>query len=255
MNLVYAVLMFETLAIVEARMSSSRLPGKVMLPLGDGMPVIQLIVERLMQSSEVNGVCVATTTNSEDDLLCTFLNNHGFNVFRGSEDDVLERVLHTAKAFGAKTIVEVTGDCPFIDPEEVDYMIELLKVNDLDYIANNFFTSYADGFDIQVYYLNTLEKMSKMSLSKLEREHVTMKIRQERNLFKTFNLVAPKKFRRPNYSVTLDTEEDYKVIKIIYEQMKGKYGDNFGIAEVTDFLDKNPHVYEINNKVLRKGFT
>ena len=183
------------------------------------------------------------------------LSSNGIKYFRGSSTNVLERVIKAAEFFGVEIIVEITGDCPFVDPNLVDYMIELLQVNDFEYVSNNFSTSFADGFDVQVYYLETLKRMSKMELSNLDREHVTMKIRQNPSLFKTLNLIAPSRFRRPTYSVTLDTKEDYEVIKKVHEKLFRKHGDTYGLVEITDFLDLHPDIRLLNEEVLRKGYS
>ena len=235
-------------------MASTRLPGKVMLPLGN-KNVIQVIIERLKKSSLISEICVATTTNDEDNVLVDFLKSIGTSVFRGSEENVLERVLQAAQSHSAQIIVEITGDCPFVDPNEIDRMIEQLMLNDLEYVANNFQTTYADGFDIQVYYTYILEELSKLALTQVEKEHVTMRIRQNPQLYKTRNLTAPPRLHRPQYSVTLDTNEDYEVIKKVYENMEIKHGSNYGIFEITQFLDENPEVTALNDFIARKGYS
>ena len=246
--------MKRTIAIVEARMASSRLPGKVLLPLGQET-VLDLIIERLLRSKAINEICIATTTNYEDQVLFEKFSEKGITVFRGSDWNVLDRVLKAAQDCEADVIVEITGDCPFVDPQLIDYMLELLQNNDLEYIANNFTTSFADGFDVQVYYFDALDRMANMALSELEKEHVTMKIRQNPNLFRTLNLVAPSQLKRPNYSVTLDTPEDYEVIQHVYQEMQKNFGPNYGVFEITKFLDSHPEIASINSKVLRKGYT
>lgn len=247
-------LMISTLAVVEARMASSRLPGKFMLPLGDGL-ISDLIVSRLKNSQKIEEVCIATTLNDEDDAIVDHFIGTDVQVYRGSERDVLDRVLKAAQKYEASVIVEITGDCPFVDPHLVDYMLDLLENNDLDYIANNFTTSFADGFDVQVYYFDTLKRMAEMDLSDLEKEHVTMKIRQNPELFKTLNLIAPLSLRRPNYSITLDTFEDYQVIQRVYEAMEKEFGSNYGVIEITEFLDNHPEISVINKSVQRRGYS
>ena len=246
--------MSRTIVVIEARMSSTRLPGKVMLPLGE-VPVIEFIVNRLKKCNNIDEICVATTSNIEDQPLADHFREKDIIIFRGSDWNVLDRVLNAAEVNKADVVVEITGDCPFVDPELVDYMIELLINNKLEYVSNNFTTTFADGFDIQVYYLSTLKKMAQMELSNIEREHVTMKIRQNPDLFKTLNLVAPLRLRRPNYSVTLDTQEDYRVINQVYDEMSKLYGRDYGIIEITDFLDNNPEIVKINGQVQRKGYS
>ena len=157
--------MTRIIAIIEARMASSRLPGKVMLPLGKRR-VIDLIVERLRKSTKLDNICIATTRNDEDKIIVDHFQGTEVIVFRGSDWNVFDRVFKAAKKYNAEIIVEITGDCPFVDPKLVDYMVDLLQNNDLAYIANNFYTSFADGFDIQVYYLDALEKMAGMEIGR-----------------------------------------------------------------------------------------
>ena len=245
--------MRRTIAIVEARMASTRLPGKVLLPLGQESE-LEFIVNRLRRCREVDEICIATTNKEEDQVLVDLFRGTEVKVFRGSDWNVLDRVLNAAEKFRAEVIVEITGDCPFVDPKLVDYMIELLRNNDLEYIANNFTTSFADGFDVQVYYFDTLKRMSELELSDLEKEHVTMKIRQNPKLFRTLNLVAPFELKRPNFSITLDTREDYEVIQRVYEAMERRFGSDYGILEITNFLDKNPEIVAINSDIHRKGY-
>jgi spore coat polysaccharide biosynthesis protein SpsF len=225
-----------------------------MMPLGDSK-VINLIANRLQKSNKIDGICVATTLNEEDEVILNHFRYTNIDVFRGSDWNVLDRVLGAAQQFGARVIVEITGDCPFVDPHLVDYMLDLLENNDLDYIANNFTTSFADGFDVQVYYFGTLKRMAEMDLSDLEKEHVTMKIRQNPELFKTLNLIAPLSLRRPNYSITLDTFEDYRVIQLVYEAMEKEFGSNYGVIEITEFLDKHPEISVMNKSVQRRGYS
>ena len=246
--------MGNVVAIIEARTASSRLPGKVLLELGDGL-VIDSVVKRLKKSSKIDLICVATTTNKEDQVLADMFSGSEVRVFRGSDWNVLDRVLKAAQDCNAEIIVEITADCPFVDPQLVDYMVELLLNNNFEYVANNFAPSFADGFDVQVYYYDALSRMAQMDLSELEREHVTMKIRQSQELFRTLNLIAPKHLKRPNYSITLDTHEDYEVIQQVYKSMESKYGSNYGVYQITEFLDCHPEIVAINSSVHRKGYT
>lgn len=243
-------------AVIEARMNSSRLPGKVLKPLLDGPhnSNLEILIRRLSKSKKIDQIVIATTQEKEDDLIVKMLENT-VEVFRGSSVDVYDRVLRAARKFNASTIVEITGDCPLVDPALVDFMIELYEVNDLEYIANNYFPVFADGFDVQVIKMETLEKIGSENLTALEREHVTMRLRMNPKDYRTFNLIAPRNLRRPQYSVTLDTEEDLELLKIILREMTEKYGEEYGIREVSQFLDNHPELVAINASVLRKGFS
>ena len=138
-------------AIVEARMSSSRLAGKVLMPIGSKNS-LEHIYDRLSKVHEISEICIATTEKQSDDIIENWANIRGLAIYRGSENDVLSRVLGAADMLSAEIIVEITGDCPFVDPLMVDQYIEILKDNDLDYVSNNITSTYPVRFDIQVFY-------------------------------------------------------------------------------------------------------
>lgn len=238
-------------AIVEARMSSSRLAGKVLMPIGSKNS-LEHIYDRLSKVLEISEICIATTENQSDDIIENWGSIRGLPIYRGSENDVLSRVLGAADMLSAEIIVEVTGDCPFVDPLMVDQYIEILKDNDLDYVSNNIVSTYPDGFDIQVFLTEALRKSSGLASTREEREHVTMHIRQNPQIFKTLNIVAPKPYRYPEISVTLDTKEDLEVLRLIAENFKDI--DLPSHTQIIDYLLANPEICEINSGIERKGF-
>ena len=137
-------------AIVEARMSSSRLAGKVLMPIGLKNSLAN-IYDRLSKVLEISEICIATTENQSDDIIENWASIRGLPIYRGSENNVISRVLGAADMLSAEIIVEVTGDCPFVDPLMVNQYIEILKDSDLDYVSNNIVSTYPDGFDVQVF--------------------------------------------------------------------------------------------------------
>ena len=241
----------KVVCIIEARMASTRLPSKVLKDIG-GRNSLEHIINRIQSVDTISEICLATTTKNEDQVIYELAIASGVKCFRGSENDVLSRVLGAADMLSAEIIVEVTGDCPFVDPLMVDQYIEILKDNDLDYVSNNIVSTYPDGFDIQVFLTEALRKSSGLASTREEREHVTMHIRQNPQIFKTLNIVAPKPYRYPEISVTLDTKEDLEVLRLIAENFKDI--DLPSHTQIIDYLLANPEICEINSGIERKGF-
>ena len=159
-------------ATIEARMTSTRLPGKVLLKIG-GKPALEYMIKRIEQSKLIDEIVVATTTKDSDLPIIDLCARVGCKHFRGSEQDVLLRVLDAAKSVGADIIVELTGDCPFIDPEIIDKLIELYFSRDYDYASNVVERSFPDGFDTQVFSVKSLERVSEMTDDPIDRVHVS----------------------------------------------------------------------------------
>jgi spore coat polysaccharide biosynthesis protein SpsF len=236
-------------ATIEARMTSSRLPGKVMLNVLN-KPILSYLVDRLKTISLIDEIVLATTSNKSDDILEVFANKNKIKCFRGSENNVLERVINAGLEVNADLIVEVTGDCPILDPLIVDQTIRVFLNNNVDYVSNNHIRSYPDGMDVQVFKLQTLIQSSKLTNDKLDQEHVTLFIRNHPELYSKINLVAPQNLHWPDLGLTLDEESDYILLKTIIENFNGL---NFTCSEVIDFIKRNPYLLEINKEVKRKG--
>jgi spore coat polysaccharide biosynthesis protein SpsF len=237
-------------AIVEARMTSSRLPGKHLLT-ADGKPMLQHLIERLKTIPLIDEVVVATTTNAADDKLADFVGSVGAGVFRGSEHDVMGRVVEAGRAFAADVICEVTGDCPIIDPELVEQLIQTFLVNDAVYAGNGRY-GLPDGMGAQVFCWSSLNQSAEMTQDPLDREHVTLHIRHHPELFPSINLVAPRSIYWPELGLTLDERDDYLLLKKIIEHF-GEAGGHFSCAQVIQLLRENPDWLEINRNVKRKG--
>lgn len=204
-------------AIVEARMTSRRLPGKHMLTVKN-IPIISYLISRLKSVQLIDEIIIATTTNTADDVLEEIADFHSVYVYRGSENDVMLRVLEAAVSREADLICEITGDCPLIDPKLVSQCIECFLVNNVDYV--NYGTKYGglpDGFGSQVFSVNALRRSEKLTNDSLDREHVTRHIQNNRDIFRLFYLAAPNCIKKPNLRVTLDYIDDYLLIKEIIE--------------------------------------
>lgn len=252
----------KTIATIEARRASTRLPGKVLQEIA-GKPMLQLLIERIKEARRVEEVVVATTVNEQNDEIEELAHSLGAGCYRGSEDDVLARVLEAAQAYKADLIVELTGDNPLVDPVLVDGMVEFYLSEDYDYVANTQMrhslnwkeeTAFPIGTSVQVFSTELLDRVSKMTTDPVDREHVTFFIYEHPELFKLGAFPAEGKFsacRRPEIRLTVDFPEDLDFVRKIFE---GLYCDNpeFTLVDVIQFIDKNPYLKEINAGVIQK---
>ena len=240
-------------AIVEARMTSSRLPGKVLLEVLD-VPMLGRLINRLKQIPLLREIVIATTTNPEDDEICKTASEFGVNFYRGSENDVMSRVLEAGLATNADVIVEITGDCPIIDTEIITEVVQKYLEGNYDYVSNSNVRSYPDGMDVQVFSIETLVNSSQSTTDKLHREHVTLHIRQNPERYRLLDLVAKREFHFPELGLTLDTPEDFRLIEEIITHLEPQ-NSFFGLREVLDLLETYPALKELNQHVKRKGDT
>ncbi|MDA7810729.1 glycosyltransferase family protein [Candidatus Pelagibacter sp.] len=236
-------------AIIEARLGSTRLPGKVMLKVNN-QPLIFQLIKRLKFVKNIDQIIVATTLNKKDDVICDFLKKNKINFFRGSEDNVVDRVLKAAKKFKIKNIVQVTGDCPLIDPYIVSQVIETFKSNNFDFVSNANIRTYPDGMDVSIFSTKNLNKLSKLTKNKFDLEHVTLYFRRKKNIFSHCNIMAPLNLHYPKLGLTLDEKNDYHLIKVIFKKFR-KFRKPFTCLQIIEFLKKNPHFLMINKKVKR----
>jgi spore coat polysaccharide biosynthesis protein SpsF len=240
-------------ATIEARMTSSRLPGKPLLPAA-GIPMLEHLIRRLRAVSSIDAVVLATTVNAADAPLVELAKRQGIAAFRGDEDDVMQRVIDAAASVNADVIVEITGDCPIIDPEIVEQTIRMFHAHHADYVSNALLRSYPDGMDTQVFRLDTLRRSAQMTDNPLDREHVTLHIRNHPELFSHVHLVAPPEIYWPELGLTLDERSDYELLKIIIEHFDA-HNPLFSCLDAVRFLRQFPKFAEINKDVVRKGNT
>ena len=234
------------ITIIQARLDSTRLPGKV-LKKYNKIALLELLIKRLQRSKKINKIVVATSissTNSKIKKLCAKLNIH---CYRGSETDVIDRYYKVAKLFKSKNIIRVTGDCPLIDPKVVDQVVDKFFLNKVDYAANTMPPTYPDGLDIEIFNFKSLEQAWKSSRKiKKFREHVTTHIRENKKL-KKINL----KYKK-DYSflrLTIDEPVDLMVIKNILKNFTNIY--NFGIDEIIQLYKKNKSLFLPNMYIER----
>ena len=238
-------------AIIEARMSSSRLPGKVLMEAAK-KPMLEHLVNRLKFVASLDEIIIATTINKSDDILENFSKNMNISCYRGSENDVMSRVIEAADSVCTDIVVGITGDCPVIDPQLIEQTIQLFKINNADYVANAHVRTYPDGMDTQVYKLDILKQSAAMTNDKLDREHVTLHIRNNPDLFSHLYLPAPPECFWPELGLTLDEQEDYELLKKIIEHFN-PINPLFSCLDIVRLLNKNPDWIKLNENVQRKG--
>lgn len=233
------------LAIIQARMGSTRLPGKVLKPILD-KPIIDYQVERVKQSKALDQVIIATSNNVKDDAIIYWCEANSIPYYRGDEADVLGRYYEAAKQFSASTIVRLTGDCPIIDSNIIDRVIIDYLKEGTSYCSNTIKRSFPRGMDTEVFSMDALERANFEAESPLDREHVTPYIR---NHFSTFNVLNNTDYS--NYRWTVDTKEDFQLIKKIITEL---YPSNplFTMEDAVKLLTNNPDWMLINKDVKQK---
>lgn len=239
-------------AIVEARMTSSRLPGKHML-LANGKPMIEHLINRLKQVPSLDEIVMATTVNETDEPLVVLAKKLDIACFRGSEEDVMSRVIGAADSVNADIIAEITGDCVIIDPLVVEQSIQMFLSNKCAYLNNAAISSYPGGMNTQVYELKSLKKTASMTEDPLDHEHVTSHIFRNPDLFPPLYLVAPPDLHWPELKLELDESVDYELLRRIIEYF-GDENPYFSCKEVIELLRAKPDWVKINSNVERKGF-
>ncbi|MEI8624050.1 glycosyltransferase family protein [Pseudoalteromonas sp. B137] len=247
--------MNETLIILQARMSSSRLPNKVLLPILD-KPMLAHQVARLQRIKTPHRLIIATSHEVSDDsieVLCQQLN---IDCFRGNLTDVLARYYHAAMTFKSKdsnvnkitNIVRVTGDCPLIDAEIIDDVIGLFVKNDSDYCSNCAPATLPDGLDVEVFSFDALEKAYQFAKKPSEREHVTPFIRNNPLLFTLSNYTHQPDLS--HYRWTVDEPKDFELITKIYEHLYPQK-QNFTLADIITLMQEKPELAKINHHIMR----
>ncbi len=230
-------------------MTSRRLPGKVLKPIL-GRPVLDLLVERLKRSRYIDEIVIATTVNETDDPIVELAKRIGVSSFRGSEEDVLSRVLGAAQSAKADLIVEVTGDCPLIDPQIVDQCIELFQSGSFDYVSNVLERTFPAGLAVQVFPFKILQEVSNTTSDVEDREHVSLYIYTHPEVYRLKNLRAPADLHGPEMILTLDTPEDYQVLEKIFSELYPK-NPEFTTLDVIQYLRKNPELLKLNERIKR----
>lgn len=232
-------------AIVESRMSSRRLPGKNLKPLL-GRPMVARLLERLKQARTLDAICLATSTEPSDQLLEDWAHAEGVACFRGALDDVLARVVGAARSVEADVIVEITGDCPLVDPRIVDAAVRRHARGDVDYVANMLdVLTFPIGFDVQVYRASLLAQVASEAVEPYDRENVTPFIYRHPDRYRLLNLRAAPELDRPRYFLCVDQPEDFALVRTVYDALHPG-NPAFSAADVVRFLDARPDLAASN---------
>lgn len=238
----------KTAVIIQARMGSTRLPGKVLMPLR-GKPVLSHVINRVRQAKCVDEIVIATTLSPSDDPICDLATQEGVVHYRGSELDVLERYYYSAQSSQADKIIRITSDCPLIDPGVIDATYELFETSEADFVSNTLTRTFPRGLDVEIFNFNILEEAYREAISPEHREHVTAFMYTNPQRFSIAQYTFPSDESR--YRWTLDTTEDWELIQHIYKYL----GETHAYAEWTAVLrlmKDYPHLVEINANVEQK---
>lgn len=238
--------MEKVIAIIQARMGSTRLPGKVLEPLS-GKPLIWHVIERAKRCKTIDQVVVATPKTVEDLQLVAAVGECEIASHQGSIDDVLERYYETAKLYDADIIVRMTGDCPLIHPQTVDGMVNVLKSSGADYVCSDpKYPGIETGVEVLTF--DALEKIHKLATKDYQKEHVTFYLREHPETFKISLHQTDRLFRRKDIRITVDESEDLALIahlyKIFYQE-----GEIIDLKEVVSYLIQNPEIRKMNADV------
>lgn len=246
-------------AVIQARLGSSRLPGKVMESIG-GKPLLHQLVQRVQKAKTLAGVCIATSTTSENDCIEHLASGMGVPCFRGSEENVLERVVGAAESFGFEVVLRLTGDNPLYDAELIDAMVTFYHNSDYDLVANSamdYSESWQEsrtfplGLGIQICSLELLQERLTSEPDQAEREHVTLGIIGDAKKYRLGAFPAMGSFaiaNRPQYRLTVDTPEDLELIRRIFGEL-GQKDSLFPLKDVIDLLDCRPDLAAINSDI------
>jgi spore coat polysaccharide biosynthesis protein SpsF len=240
-------------AIIQARMGSSRLPGKVLKEI-NGQPMLWHVIQRAQQSKRVDVVVVATTVDAGDDAIERFCQENGIGCWRGSVHDVLDRFYQAARAFQADVVVRLTADCPLLDPAVIDLTIQAFEQSGADFAANRlpppFVRTYPIGLDTEVCSYVALERAWREASAVYEREHVMPYLYDTPGRFKVTVINAEQNHGAQRW--TVDTPEDLELVRMIFERLSGQ--PNFGWRDVLALFEREPQLAQINAGVAHKSY-
>ena len=231
-------------------MGSTRLPGKVLRPIL-GQPMLARMIERLRRVRWADGIVIATTDQPADDAIVALASELGVGCHRGSEVDVLERVLGAARSAAADLIVETTADCPLIDPGVIDQLIQTFRSNRVDYCANVVTPSYPRGLDAQVFPTRVLAEVAALTDDPADREHVSLYIYEHPDRFRLLNLASGLPRKVSDLRLTVDTAEDLELVTRVYAEL---YPSNpaFGLNDIIGLMERQPLLGGMNQHIQQK---
>ena len=230
-------------AIIQARMGSSRLPGKVMKIIDNEKSMLKYVLDQVKNAKNIKKIIVATTNLHEDNVIEEFVKSQNVSCFRGNPKDVLNRYYNCSKKFNLKSIVRISGDCPLIDPQIMDNVIEKYISGNYDYVSNNNPRSYPYGMDLEVFSFKVLESVSKNANLPSEREHVTPYIYNNPKKFKIGKIKNDEDYSR--IRLTVDRELDFKLIQKIVSKINER---PILLEDIMNLYKKEKEIFEINQE-------
>ena len=233
--------------IVQARMGSTRLPGKVLMDMG-GKTVLARVVSRLRRAALVDEIVVATTNSEADDVIVRECRGLTVPFFRGSENDLLDRYYHAALECSAEVVVRVTSDCPLIDPDLVDKTIRVFQDRHADYASNVFPRTYPRGLDTEVFAMVALERNWREAHQPHQREHVTPYFYEHPEIFRLTSLRGQTDYSQHRW--TLDTAADLELLRTIHAHFDNR--DDFAWREAIEVMEREPELAELNAHAVQK---
>ena len=233
--------------IIQARMGSNRLPGKVMMDIEKDKPVLYYVINQLRHCKLIDKLIVATTTLAEDDKIVKYCNDLGVDSYRGNAQNVLDRYYQCAKKFSMSTIVRIPSDKPLIDPEIVDSIIDKFRLNIYDYVINFLPSTFPSGTEVEIFSFDALEIAWKNAELPSEKEHVTSYIYNHKEKFKIFNVTLPEDLSRYRWAV--DRIEDLTLVRQITSKIKKR---PILMGDIVKLFKKEPQLVDINKNVDRE---
>lgn len=243
--------MTRIIGTIEARMGSTRLPGKTMTPLYDGMPLLECVVRRFRECRKIDGVIVATTAERGDDAIAGWCGKNNVPVFRGSEEDVLDRVVGAAERCGADAIVQMGADSAYLDYELIDRLVERYRGGNFDYVCNDLSLTYPIGIYGHVVRVKSLAELNQRNdLSEKDRSDVVRYIWEHPGNYSILNIEAPESLRYPELRLTIDYPEDLEQAGSVYAHFGGVL---FTTRQVIELYRLKPRLFEKTRNLIQQS--
>ena len=230
--------------IIQARMGSTRLPGKVLMDVTKGKPVLYYVINQLKHCKSIEKIIVATTTLQEDDKIAQFCIDNKISYFRGDSKNVLERHYICAEKFSLSKIIRMPSDKPLLDPEVVDEIVEIFNSNSFDYVTNFLPSTFPGGTEVEVLSFSSLKKSWEKAMLPSEKEHVTSYIYNHRDDFRIFNVVNSENLS--NFRWAVDRIEDLRLVREIVSKIRK---NPILIKDILELFKNEPNLVEINKQV------
>ena len=237
--------------IIEARFASTRLSGKVLKPIL-GEPMLARMIERVMRARTIDSIVVATSTSRADDAVAAAAAQAGAECFRGSEEDVLERVVGAARAYDAQVIAETTGDCPLHDPAIVDKVVADYLLGGADFVSNIHPYTTPRGTDVRVFSADALAAIERTSNDPADREHVSLYFWEHPERYRLRNVATELSTAAASLRLTVDTQPDFDLVTAIYEELYPRNSE-FTVADVITLMERRPELAQINAQAQQKA--